>query len=163
MASVAFQKASIVCDDGHKVEVLSLGPVGVLPAYQKRGIASRLIREVLTHAGNLGFRAVFLCGDPLFYRRLGFLPAETFGIRTAENTWFEPLQVFPLFPDALKGLTGRYVEDSVYAVTEAEALAYDQDFPLKKRVTGPPGQKRVEAFLKRQRPYVPDEKSRPEH
>ena len=100
VASVAFQKASIVCDDGHKVEVLSLGPVGVLPAYQKRGIASRLIREALTHAGNLGFLAVFLCGDPLFYRRLGFLPAETFGIRTAENTWFEPLQVFPLFPDA---------------------------------------------------------------
>lgn len=163
VASVAFQKGSIVCDDGHKVEVLSLGLVGVLPAYQKRGIASRLIREALTHAGNLGFRAVFLCGAPLFYRRLGFLPAETFGIRTAENTWFEPLQVFPLFPDALKGLTGRYVEDSVYAVTEAEALAYDQDFPPKKRVTGTPGQKRVEAFFKRQRPYVPDEKSRPEH
>ena len=155
VASIAFQKGTIVCDDGRETKVLTLGPVGVLPAFQKKGTARRLIREALTRAKDSEFRAVFLCGDPLFYRRLGFLPAETFGIRTAENTWFEPLQVFPLYRDALKGLTGRYVEDSVYAVTEAEALAYDAAFPPKVRETGTPGQKRLEELVQLQRPYIP--------
>ena len=41
----------------------------------------------------MGFRAVLLCGDPAYYGRRGFVPAESFGIRTADDMYAAALQV----------------------------------------------------------------------
>jgi len=58
------------------VRALALAPVAVLPEYQGRGIASRLIEDSLARAKAQGWQAVFVLGDPAFYGRFGFR-AET--------------------------------------------------------------------------------------
>ena len=60
--------------------VLALGPVGVLPECQRRGIGSELIREGLREARSRGEVAVILLGDPAFYPRFGFEPGLAFGL-----------------------------------------------------------------------------------
>jgi predicted N-acetyltransferase YhbS len=62
-------------------EVLALGPVGVLPAHQRRGIGSSLVRGALEEARRRAEVAVILLGDPGFYQRFGFEPAAEFGLR----------------------------------------------------------------------------------
>jgi putative acetyltransferase len=52
--------------------VLALGPVGVLPGLQGRGIGSALIRAGLEEAETRGEPGVILLGSPAFYRRFGF-------------------------------------------------------------------------------------------
>ena len=54
---------------------LLLGPVGVTPELQGQGIGRRLIHDTLQLAAAGGARAVFLVGDPAYYRPLGFLAA----------------------------------------------------------------------------------------
>jgi len=49
-----------------------LGPVSVLPDYQRRGIGSALILEGLSRLKGFGARGCCLVGHPDYYRRFGF-------------------------------------------------------------------------------------------
>ena len=49
-----------------------LGPVSVLPAYQRRGIGTALIREGLSRLEKLEARGCCLVGHPQYYGRFGF-------------------------------------------------------------------------------------------
>ena len=49
-----------------------LGPVSVLPEYQRRGIGSALIREGLSRLKALDAGGCCLVGHPAYYRRFGF-------------------------------------------------------------------------------------------
>lgn len=111
VGNIVYMKSFIEADDGNKYDVLTLGPISVLPGFQRRGIARRLIEHTRTLAAQMGFRAIFLCGDPLFYSRIGFMLAEDFGIRTADNMYFKPLHVYGLYDGSLNGLRGRYFEN----------------------------------------------------
>jgi len=57
-----------------------LGPVGVMPGLQGRGIGSALVREALGRLRAMGAAGVVLVGDPGFYARFGFvnLPGLTY-------------------------------------------------------------------------------------
>ena len=82
---VVFLKSFILADDGSKKEVLSMGPIAVLPQYQRMGIGRKLITHTCDLATQMGYRAILLCGEPNYYSKVGFVAAEQFGIRTAEN------------------------------------------------------------------------------
>ena len=49
-----------------------LGPVSVLPEFQRRGIGSALIQEGISRLKDLGARGCCLVGHPEYYRRFGF-------------------------------------------------------------------------------------------
>ncbi|MFZ5520389.1 MAG: GNAT family N-acetyltransferase [Pseudomonadota bacterium] len=50
-----------------------LGPVSVLPAYQRQGIGAALIREGLARLQTQGARGCCLVGHPAYYPRFGFV------------------------------------------------------------------------------------------
>ena len=126
---VAFMKAHILADDGRKYEVLTMGPVAVLPECQRTGIGRMLIAKASGTAAGMGCRAILLCGDPGYYSKSGFVAAEQFGIRTSENKYFAALQAYPLYKGALDGLHGRYYEDEIYNVLPEEVEKFDRLFP----------------------------------
>lgn len=64
-----------------ETDVLALGPIGVLPDRQRRGIGSALARAALEEAGDREEPAVILLGDPSFYAPLGFVPGSRYGLR----------------------------------------------------------------------------------
>lgn len=51
---------------------LGLGPLAVASRHRRQGVASALVRWALDEAENSGWQAVFVLGDPQFYRRFGF-------------------------------------------------------------------------------------------
>lgn len=53
-----------------------LGPLGVLPAFQKQGLGDRLVRHGLEVLKAKGVAQVFVYGDPGYYSRFGFEPKE---------------------------------------------------------------------------------------
>ena len=61
--------------------VLALGPIGVLPARQGRGIGSALVEAALAAARKRREIAVILLGSQAFYPRFGFRAGASFGLR----------------------------------------------------------------------------------
>ena len=74
-------------------EVISFGPVSVLPALQKQGIGSTLITHTINLAQEMGFPAICIYGDPRYYSRFGFRCAEKYEIKTADEKFAVALQV----------------------------------------------------------------------
>jgi putative acetyltransferase len=66
---IAFSRVTI---DGEDCGWLGLGPVAVLPAFQRQGIGTALVNEGLKTIRGMGAQGCFLVGDPAFYRRFGF-------------------------------------------------------------------------------------------
>lgn len=64
-----------------KHTTLSLGPMAVLPEYQKKGIGTKLISEGLKLAKDLRFRSVIVVGHPEYYLKFGFTKASGWGLK----------------------------------------------------------------------------------
>ena len=75
--------------------VLMLGPVSVLPAFQRQGIGGALIRHGLDFCKNRSEPMVTLFGHSDYYPRFGFRFAREFGMHP---DW-DAAMVFPLQDD----------------------------------------------------------------
>lgn len=66
-------------DDSGEARWFALGPIAVLPAWQGRGIGSRLVRRGLDILQQEGAAGCILVGEPAYYARFGFrlAPAHT--------------------------------------------------------------------------------------
>jgi len=60
---------------------LALGPMAVLPEYQRKGIGSKLLEASMEKCRELGCEAVFVLGYPAFYSKFGFVPAGNYGLK----------------------------------------------------------------------------------
>jgi putative acetyltransferase len=88
---------------------IGLGPLGVHPAHQRRGVGHALMHAVLAAADALDAPAVVLLGDPRYYRRFGFELAESSGVQPPDPAWREHFQLrrLTMWSDSLSG-TFRY-------------------------------------------------------
>ena len=61
--SVVYMRSFILACNGIRYETLTLGPIAVLPEYQRQGVGRSLISQSRELARRMGFRAILLCGD----------------------------------------------------------------------------------------------------
>lgn len=80
--------------------VLALAPLSVLPEYQRQGIGTALIKEGHHIAKELGYEYSVVLGSETYYPRVGYLPADTFGIKAPFEVPGENFMVYRLVPDA---------------------------------------------------------------
>jgi len=66
---IAFSPVAI--SDG-SLNWYGLGPISVLPKYQKQGIGKSLVNKGLSMLKELGGQGCVLVGDPNYYKRFGF-------------------------------------------------------------------------------------------
>lgn len=66
---------------GSSFNAIGLGPMAVLPQYQRKGIGSQLVRIGLEQCRQSGHEIVVVLGHPGFYARFGFVPARHRGFR----------------------------------------------------------------------------------
>jgi predicted N-acetyltransferase YhbS len=152
VGSIVYTRAVIELDRGGTLDVLSFGPLSVLPAHQGKGIGGALVEHTLYLARGLGHRAVLIYGDPLYYSRFLFVPAETYKIGTRDNFYAPPLQAFELVPGALSDAAGRFVEDEVYSIDPEASKEFDKRFPYKEKLEGLPSQVRFLELIGDRRP-----------
>lgn len=91
---------------------LGLAPLGVLPAYQGRGIGTSLTREALRRCAAAGYVLVVLVGAPAYYARFGFQAAKPHGLENeyGVNEEFMVLELRKGALDPLRGLV-RYAPE----------------------------------------------------
>lgn len=94
-----------------ELELLGLGPIGVVPRLQRHGIGSALMHETVRRANAAGERGIALLGSPEYYSRFGFVPSVSLGIDPPKPEWGDNFQLLPLavWPGGIHG-TFRYSE-----------------------------------------------------
>lgn len=133
VGNIVYTKAKVVDSKNRSHEVLTLGPVGVLPSYQGKGVGSLLIEHTLKLAKEMGYKAVFLFGNPAYYSRFGFQNAETYGVQTSDGQNFDAFMALELYSGSLEGITGKLMDDPVFEVEEKAFEEYEKRFPYKEK------------------------------
>ena len=77
-------------------ELLSLGPMAVLPDRQRAGVGAALVRRGLERARGTEYPLVVVLGHPDYYPRFGFRPASRYGIETRHEAPDEAWMALPL-------------------------------------------------------------------
>ena len=101
----------VVCTRGWigELAALGLGPISVLPRFQRQRIGHALMHAVIGAADAAGEPLIALLGDHRFYGRFGFVPASRMGVIAPDPAWGAHFQVRTLTgcPSSIAG-TFRY-------------------------------------------------------
>jgi putative acetyltransferase len=133
VGQIVYTRGMIKNTRGLEKEVITFGPVSVLPAFQKQGIGSALINHSLSVARLMGFPAICVYGDPRYYSRFGFRCAEKYEIKTADDKFAVALLALELQPGALGKMPGRFIESAAFGVDENRFAEFDATFPFKEK------------------------------
>jgi len=97
----------VTIEDGDTVyPAVGLGPLAVLPDYQRQGVGSRLVEAGLAACREAGHSVVIVLGHPDYYPRFGFRPASLYGVRWEHEAPDEAFMIAELRPGALAGKHG---------------------------------------------------------
>lgn len=136
IGQVMYVRTEIHADDGRTVPIMTMGPIGIHPNWQRRGYGKLLLDYSMERARELGAGALCFEGDIGFYGKSGFVVASTRGIhyyaepRDAEVPYF---LLKELTPGYLDGISGVYQTPKGYFVDEEEAERFDAAFPPKEK------------------------------
>ena len=92
--------------DLHALHGAGLGPMAVLPAFQRQGIGSRLIAEGTRRLRANGCPFIVVLGHPEYYPRFGFVPASRHGVRCQWHVRDGAFMVLPLDPARVASVSG---------------------------------------------------------
>lgn len=88
-----------------------LGPVSVLPEYQRQGIGGALIREGISRLKNIGARGCCLVGHPGYYGRFGFRNSAELTLEGVPAEVFFALSLDGQMPQGLVGFHPAFMVD----------------------------------------------------
>lgn len=92
--------------DGNELIGAGLGPMAVLPQFQRQGIGSKLVEAGNSELRRLGVPFIMVLGHPGYYPRFGFAPARRHGIRCAWNVSADVLMVLIIDHGQMSGASG---------------------------------------------------------
>lgn len=111
--------------------VLNIGPISVLPEYQRKGIGKALINSMIEKATQLGYGAILFFGRPEYYPQFGFKEASVFGVTDLEGYNYPAFMGMELIPGYLeKACGGKFFESDIYndELNREVVKAFDEQF-----------------------------------
>lgn len=133
VGNVVYTKAKVINENNEELEILCMGPLGILPSYQGKGIGSLLMRHSIKVAKALGYNAVVIFGNPNYYHRFGFENAQKYNIQTSWGANFEDFMALELYEGSLEGISGKFYEDPVFEIDKDELITFENQFPYKEK------------------------------
>lgn len=133
VGNIIYSKAKVINKENTEFEVLCMGPIAVLPSYQKQGIGSLLMEHSIEKARQLGYKAIIIFGNPDYYHRFGFRNAGEYDIQTSAGDNFDAFMALELYNGSLKGISGKFYEDEVFKIEEEELENFEKQFPHKEK------------------------------
>ena len=123
-------KAEVRTETG-VTSVLNMGPISVLPEYQRKGVGKALIYAMIEKAKELGYGAILFFGRPEYYPQFGFKEASEFGVTDAEGYNYPSFMGMELIPGYLNGAKGgRFFESDIYndELNREQVRGFDRQF-----------------------------------
>jgi predicted N-acetyltransferase YhbS len=132
VGNIMYAKA-IIKNYDIEYNILTFGPLSVLPEYQNKRIGGKLITHTIKLSKELGYKAIIIYGDPEYYKRFGFKESKEYKITNKDKKFPAALLVLELYPNALNGIEGVFDEGKVYEIGKNEAEEFDKKFTAKEK------------------------------
>ena len=129
VGNVMYVKSRLVDENGNEKEVLTFGPLSILPEYQRKGYGKQLLEHSFLKAAELGYEAIVIFGNPENYIPRGFKNCKKYNVALAEGVYPVPLLVKELKADVFDGRLWLYKESPAYEIDEKDADEFDKSFP----------------------------------
>ena len=126
IGNIMYTKAKLVDDSGEEKEILTFGPVCIIPKYQRMGYGKMLIEHSFEKAVALGYDVIVIFGNPSNYVSRGFKSCKKYNICLENGTFPTAMMVKELKSEALDGRKWVYYDSPVMKIDEQEAERFDE-------------------------------------
>lgn len=134
IGNIMYTRARLTDGAGMEKEILTFGPVCVMPEYQRQGYGRALMEYSFERAAELGYDVIVIFGSPVNYVGRGFQSCKKHNVCAEDGKYPAAMLVKELRPGALDGRKWFYQDSPVMNVSEEEARKYDDGLePLEKK------------------------------
>lgn len=125
IGNIMYTKAKLTDESGEEKEILTFGPVSILPEFQRRGYGKKLIEYSFLQAEKMGYDVIVIFGSPANYVSRGFKSCKKYNVCVENEKFPAAMMVKEIVPNSLDGRLWYYQESPVMAIDETEAMLYD--------------------------------------
>ncbi len=126
IGNIMYTKAKLIDESGEEKDILTFGPVCILPEYQREGYGRKLIEYSFERAVALGYDVIVIFGNPNNYVGRGFKSCKKYNVCLENGTYPSAMMVKELLPGVLDGRKRIYRQSSVFEIDEQEAERFDE-------------------------------------
>lgn len=140
IGNIMYTRSKLVDENGSEKQVITFGPISVLPSFQRQGYGRALIEHSCKAALALGYDVIVIFGNPDNYVARGFKSYKKYNVCLEGNVFPSALLVKELTEGALDGRRWIFHESTLFgeaSADEAAVMAFDAEFPPKERCWQP--------------------------
>ncbi|SDH84687.1 Predicted N-acetyltransferase YhbS [Desulfosporosinus hippei DSM 8344] len=127
IGNIMYTKTKLMDESGEEKDILTFGPVCILPEYQRKGYGKKLMEYSFEQAAALDYDVIVIFGNPNNYVSSGFKSCKKYNVCHENGTYPAAMMVKELKPDVLDGRKWVYYQSPVFEIDEQEARRFDED------------------------------------
>ena len=126
IGSIMYTRNKLIEENGNEKNILTFGPVCILPEHQRRGYGKQLLEHSFERAAAAGYDVIVIFGSPNNYVSRGFKSCKKFNVCTEDGTFPAAMLIKELKPGTLEnGKKYVYRPSPVFTFDEKEAERFD--------------------------------------
>lgn len=125
IGNIMYTKSKLVDEAGEEKEILTFGPVSILPEYQRKGYGKMLMEHSFKKASEMGCEAIVIFGSPANYVSSGFQCCKKYNVCLENKKYPAAMLVKELKEKALDGRRWFYYSSPAMEIDEQDAENYD--------------------------------------
>lgn len=134
IGNIMYTKTTLIDETGEEKDILTFGPVCILPEYQRKGYGKILLEYSFEQAAALGYDVIVIFGNPNNYVSRGFKSCKKYNVCLENGTYPTAMMVRELKPEVLDGRKWVYHQSPAFEIDEQEAERFDESLEsLKKK------------------------------
>ncbi len=126
IGNIMYTKTRLIDEAGEEKEILTFGPVCILPEYQRMGYGKKLMEYSFEKAAALGYDVIVIFGNPNNYVSRGFKSCKKYNVFLENGTYPSAMMVKELKLEVLDGRKWVYHESPVFTIDEQAAGRFDE-------------------------------------
>lgn len=129
IGNIMYTKAKLTDENGEEKEIITFGPVSILPKYQRMGYGKLLMEHSFKRAVELGYDTIVIFGSPANYVSRGFKSCKKYNLCVEGGGYPAGMLAKELKEGAFDGRKWTYSGSPVMDVDEQEAIRFDDALP----------------------------------
>ena len=128
IGNIMYTKAKLVDEKNNEKEILTFGPISILPEYQRKGYGKKLMEYSFKKAKEMGYDFIVIYGAPSNYVSSGFKSSKKYNILFKNKIYPSAMLAKELKENVLDGRKWSYIESEVMKFDEEKAEEFDKLF-----------------------------------